>query len=51
MEVEESLRTTYKTFEVLSFWMLGVWLMLLLSPIILPILLINAAKESKSMWD
>lgn len=51
MVENDDLRNVYKTFEIISFWLLGVWLMLLCAPIILPIVMIKAAKEDMSMWD
>ena len=37
----DTLQETYEFFKTLSFWLLGVWLLIALAPIILPILMID----------
>lgn len=51
MVENDDLRIVYKTFQIISFWLLGVWLMLLFAPIILPIVMVKAAREDASCWD
>lgn len=46
--MSEELRTVYEFFKNVSFWLLGVWLLIALSPVILPVLMIQNYVENFS---
>lgn len=43
----DTLRETYEFFKTLSFWLFGIWLLIVLAPIILPVLMLGNYSESR----
>ena len=44
----DKLRETYEFFKTLSFWLFGIWLLIGLAPIILPVLMFSNYIENYS---